>query len=444
MMKPNVRKNQEFRNFKMGITYFLVVALVLFIGMIAVFSAPDTLKQVNFAQWSTISDSINLIIGLPIAFAGAYVAISIASRAADIAARQQSQENHVYYEGLHEQLIDNYYGITQAANRLVSASNRFEEAFYSLLRKETSDKYSVINFIDDEHKISYIQDMLVANKHGVTDTLEALHIDIKTHIQQLIESIDLAFKYSAVNETWNVSVQDPAKKNLLVQACTDGYFSGRFADSDSTYNWLSDAKTVIMERLDLQEVSQTISEENTHPLLPFCFYISELNEFKKQSKKEYGSWSPEVLLAGYFLMTHYCQGQSNTVYFNTGALFLVDLIDNLPTSEHIKFAFSKRQRQTDTLLNDDRLITNENSLYQVAQQSYSQLDNDNKKLFSLLAENIQLNHYSPQISKTKALLEKILKSHQPDTLIPVLHIKYELLSEADKDDGDYGELKSLG
>ncbi len=442
-MKTKMRKNQEFRNFKMGIAYFLVVALILFIGMIVLLSAPGTLEQVNFAQWSTISDSINLIIGLPIAFAGAYVAISIASRAADIAARQQTQENHVYYEGLHEQLIDNYYGITQAANRLVSASNRFEEAFYSLLRKETSDKYSVINFIDDEHKISYIQDMLVANKHGVTDTLETLHVDIKNHIQQLIEAIELAFKYSSVNETWNVSVQDPSKQNLLVKACTEGYFTGRFADSESTYNWLHDAKTVVMERLDLQEVSQSISEESNHPLLPFCFYISELNEFKKQSKKTFGSWSPEVLLAGYFLMTHYCQQQSSAVYFNSGALFLVDLITNLPTSEHIKLAFSKRQLQTETFAGNDTSISEELSLYQQAQSAYSQLDNDNKKLFSMLAENIQLNHYSPQISKTKSLLEKLLNNHQPNQHIPVLHIKLELLSDADNSDEDYREQKSL-
>ena len=133
------KKNTDFRNFRLGILYFLIIAFVLFVGVTLMLGSSADLPDVlSVERWSSISDSLNLILGLPIAFSGAYVAIAIASKATDIAAKQQAQETHSYYEGLHEQLIDNYYEITQSANQLVSAANRFEEAFYALLNKETS------------------------------------------------------------------------------------------------------------------------------------------------------------------------------------------------------------------------------------------------------------------------------------------------------------------
>ena len=190
-MQMSKKKNQEFKNFTNGIVYFLCIALALFIVTIAFLNfSPDAPKFVDFERWSSITDAINLIIGLPIAFAGAYVAISIAGRAADISEKQQSQQDHIYYEQLHEQLIDNYFKITQSANQLVSAANRFEETFYLLLNRETSAKYGVINFIDDDHRRRYIQEMLVQNRNGISDLLNDIRDDIKQHIFHLIEAID--------------------------------------------------------------------------------------------------------------------------------------------------------------------------------------------------------------------------------------------------------------
>lgn len=437
------RKSSEFRDFKVGIIFLLCIALILFAVILWFVSPADTLKLVSFDRWSTVADSINMIIGLPIAFAGAYVAIAIASRTADISARQQSQELHTYYEGLHEQLIDNYYAITQSVNSLVSASNRFEEGFYAFLKRETAAKYAVINFVDDQHKASYIQEMLATNKNGITDVLDRLHTDIKIHTQQLIESIDLAFKYSSINETWNISVRAPGKKVLLLDACEQGYFKGRYIGQADSEDWLSDAKNAVMERLDLQEVSHSLSgaNEKVHPLLPFCFYISELNELRESAAIDLGQWSPEVLLAGYFLMTHTSPRESGgNVYFNSGALFLADLIDNLPSSEHIKFAFSKRYLETEKIFYGALDQVDEADLYKVAEQSYASLGDDSKKLFSMLSKNIQLSHYSPRIRSTRKAIEAVLSQYQPEDDIPLLGLKYELLSAASEDQNHGGKL----
>jgi hypothetical protein len=431
------RKNREFRDFKLGIIFLLFVSVILFAVTLWWISPADMLALMHFDQWSAVADSLNLIIGLPIAFAGAYVAIAIASRTADISARQQSQELHTYYEGLHEQLIDSYYAITQSANSLVSASNRFEEGFYSFLKRETAAKYSVINFIDDQHKASYIQEILATNKNGITDVLEKLHTDIKQHIQQLVDSIDLAFKYSSVNESWNISVQAPGKKILLLDAYEHGYFKGQFIGAGSSENWLADAKNAVMERLDLQEVSNSLtgSNEKVHPLLPFCFYISELNELKESVGADLGRWSPEVLLAGYFLMTHTTPNQSGKcLYFNTGALFLVDLINNLPSSQQIKYAFSHRYAETEQILYGASDEASDNDLYKAAEDSYESLGDDSKKLFSMLSKNIQLSHYSPRIRSTRKTIEAVLATYGPDDEIPLLGIKYELLNTASEDD----------
>ncbi|WP_299203675.1 hypothetical protein [uncultured Amphritea sp.] len=432
-MSFSSRKNREFRDFKLGVIFLLLIALVLFTMILWLVSPKDMLDLVNFEQWSSVADSINLIIGLPIAFAGAYVAIAIASRTADISARQQSQELHTYYEGLHEQLIDNYFAITQSVNSLVSASNRFEEGFYSFLKRETAAKYSVINFIDDEHKASYIQEILETNRNGITDVLDKLHSDIKSHIQQLINSIDMSFKYSSINETWNISVRAPGKKILLLDACEKGFFKGRFIGHSNSESWLSDAKNAVMERLDLHEVSNSLSRSNekVHPLLPFCFYISELNELMESEDPNLGRWSPEVLLAGYFLMTHTSPSQSGErVYFNTGALFLADLIDNLPSSEHIKFAFSQRYLETEKILYGTNDTAGEEDLYRMAEKSYHSLGNDSKMLFSMLSKNIQLSHYSPRIRSTRKVMEDVLSRYKPEDDIPLLSIKYELLNSA--------------
>lgn len=433
------KKNTDFRNFRLGILYFLIIAFVLFVGVTLMLGSSADLPDVlSVERWSSISDSLNLILGLPIAFSGAYVAIAIASKATDIAAKQQAQETHSYYEGLHEQLIDNYYEITQSANQLVSAANRFEEAFYALLNKETSGKYGVLNFIDHDHRRAYIQDMLAQNRNRITDVLTDIHTDIKSHISQLVSSIDQAFKYSVVNETWNVSVHEPGRRSLLLEACGKGYFQGQFGDGDDR-NWLGDAKMEITERLDLQEIGLSISEssDRIHPLLPFCLYVSELDDFRNEAQKPVKGLSFEVLLAGYFLMTNATRSKSGErSFFNSGVLFLVDLIDNLPKPEHIKLAFSHRLQKTESALSGSAAERNETDLHQKALEAYAKLSTDNKTLFSILAENIQLSNYSPRISKTRKVIEKVLDTYQSDDPnIPLLRINFELMSKA-ADDGE--------
>lgn len=62
--------NQEFRNFTSGIFYSLCIALVLFmVTVILLRVGPEVPRLLDFERWSGVSDAINLIIGLPIAFA---------------------------------------------------------------------------------------------------------------------------------------------------------------------------------------------------------------------------------------------------------------------------------------------------------------------------------------------------------------------------------------
>jgi hypothetical protein len=429
----------DFRNFRRGIVYFLIIACFLFVAVTLLLGSSASLPGLlNVERWSSISDSLNLILGLPIAFSGAYVAIAIASKATDIAAKQQAQETRSYYEGLHEQLIDNYYEITQSANRLVSSANRFEEAFHALLHQETAGKYGVLNFIDEDHRRTYIQEMLSQNRNRITDVLTAIHADIKVHIGQLVSAIDQAFKYSVVNETWSVSVREPGRRSLLLEACRKGFFQGPFGDGDAS-DWLSDAKMEISERLDLQEIGHSLSESRDaiHPLLPFCLYVSELNDFRNDAGRPVRGLSFEVLLAGYFLMSNATRASAgNRAFFNSGVLFLVDLIDHLPRPEHIKLAFSHRLQKTESALAGVRGGPDAVDLHQSALEAYAALSNDNKTLFTVLAENIQLTNYSPRISKTRVVLEKVLDTYAAgDPSIPLLRINFELMSKAvDPDD----------
>ncbi len=427
-------KTPEFRNFKLGIVQFLLISLVLFALLIWVLkSIPSITESVGFGQWSTITDWLNLILGVPIAFAGAYVAIAIASRAADIAAHQQAQENYNYYEELHQQLIDNYFGIAQAADQLVSSANRFEEAFFALLTKETSEKYSVINFIDEEHRRKYVQGMLAKNHNGITETLMSIHADIKVNIGKLLGAIELAFKHSIVNETWAISASAPENRNLLVESYLKKLFHGRFSDDADLSSWLNEAKSAVVERLDLQEISQSIAADGdtAHPLLPFCLYLNELNDHKDRPGALDNNMNLEVLLAGYFLMTHLsAQEASSNTYFNSGALLLVDLLETFPQPDYIKYAFANRLAHITSVAQGSIVDQAHNDLYQKSVATYQALSDENKALFSLLAENIQLKHYAPRIRKTRNIILQVLDNHQGEGEVPLLQIKYELLSKS--------------
>lgn len=433
-MATEKRKNQEFRNFTSGIIYFLCIALALFLITLGALNlAPDIPKLVDFDRWSSITDAINLVIGLPIAFAGAYVAISIAGRAADISEKQQSQQDHLYYEQLHEQLIDNYFTIAQASNQLVSAANRFEESFYTLLKRETASKYAVINFVDDDHRRRYIQEMLQQNRNGITDALNSIHDDIKQQIFQLLEAIDLAFKYASVNETWQVATSAPGYRSLLSEACHKGLFDGDFSPEHSGQEWLINARSEIMERLDLHQINHTLAagQGDMHPLLPYCLYICELNDYAGKHRNLASSWNMEVMLAGYFLMTHACRSEGGErVYFNSGALFLVDLIHSLPTSEHIRLAFAKRFVHTETAFTGTSMQALGDDLYRSALNAYEGLDQNRQRLFLLLAENVQFAHYSTRIRKGRELVAQLFEQNPDADELPLLRIRYELLSAA--------------
>lgn len=427
-------RSPEFRNFKLGIIQFLFISLVLFALLVLLFKAmPGFAESIGFEQWSTLSDWLNLILGVPIAFAGAYVAIAIATRAADIAAHQQAQENYSYYEGLHQQLIDNYFGIAQAADQLVSSANRFEEAFFALLTRETSEKYTVINFIDDDHRRNYVQGMLAKNHNGITDTLMTIHADIKLNISALLEAIELAFKHSIVNETWAISVAAPENRNLLVECYLKELFHGRFSEDADLSSWLNEAKSAVVERLDLQAISQSVSADGdkAHPLLPFCLYLNELNDYRDRSRSRYNNMNLEVLLAGYFLMTHLSAKEvgSNT-YFNSGALLLVDLLETFPQPDYIKYAFANRLAHITCVAQGSIVVQSNDDLYQRSATTYQTLTDENKALFSLLAENIQLKHYALRIRNTRKMILQVLDEYQGEGEIPLLQIRYELLSKS--------------
>lgn len=203
----------------------------------------------------------------------------------------------------------------------------------------------------------------------------------------------------------------------------------------------------ITERLDLQEIGLSITEssDRIHPRLPICLYVSELDDFRNEAQMSFKGLSFEVLLAGYFLMTNATRSKSGErSCFNSGVLFLVDLIDNLPRPERVKLAFSHRLQKTESALSGDHAVRNESDLHNKALEAWASLSTDNKTLFSILAENIQLSNYSPRISKTRKVLEKVLDTCQADdTDIPLLRINFELMSKAadDSDEIDYKQEK---
>ncbi len=433
-MATKKRKNQEFRNFTSGIFYSLCIALVLFLVTLLVLKlGPEVSDLVTFSRWSGISDAINLVIGLPVAFAGAYVAISIASRTQDLSEKQQSQQDHHYYEQLHEQLIDNYFEISRAGDRLVSAANRFEEAFHGRLRHETSSRFQLMNFVDEDHRRRYIQEMLVENRDGISEKLGALHQEIREEIYQLLEAIDLAFKHASVNETWDLASSDPHYYSLLAEACRLGLCCGDFDQAKDGRDWLLEAKNEILERLDLHQVQDAITSEHdsVHPLLPFCLYVSELQDYKRHAGK--GDWYIEVLLAGYFLMTHMSpQATDGRSFFNTGALFLMDLINTLPTSEHVRLAFSRRYADTEAVFSGSAPLPENASSYSTAKAASEGLNATSQHLFLTLSRNIQFAHYSPRIRKThQVLTELVTQGEDAGSKLSLLQIRYERLQQID-------------
>ncbi len=437
-MATKKRNNQEFRNFTSGIFYSLCIALVLFLVTLMVLKlGPEMPDLLTFTRWSGISDAINLVIGLPIAFAGAYVAISIASRTQDLSEKQQSQQDHQYYEQLHEQLIDNYFEISRAADRLVSAANRFEEAFQGRLRHETSSRFAFINFIDEDHRRRYIQEMLEQNRDGISDKLGVLHEQIREQIHQLLEAVDLAFKHAAVNETWELASSDPHYSSLLAEACQMRLCTGAFADAKDGRDWLLEAKNEILERLDLHQIQDAIATEHdsVHPLLPYCLYVSELQDYKRRAGGE--DWYIEVLLAGYFLMTHASpRAADGRSFFNSGALFLMDLIHTLPSSEHVRLAFSRRYSDTEAVFHGAAPLPDVMDKYLAAVTASKRLSPNSQHLFMMLSRNIQFGHYSPRIRKTRQVLEQLL-AHSLEAgssgQLSLLQIRYERLQQSDTD-----------
>ncbi|GAA0787009.1 hypothetical protein [Marinobacterium sediminicola] len=439
-MSTTKRKNQEFRNFTSGIVYSLCIAFVLFlVTLLTLKMAPEMPDLLTFTRWSGISDAINLVIGLPIAFAGAYVAISIASRTQDLSEKQQSQQDHQYYEQLHEQLIDNYFEVSRAADRLVSAANRFEEAFQGRLRHETSSRFAVINFVDEDHRRRYIQDMLEQNRDGISDKLGVLHQEVRGSIHQLLETIDLAFKHASVNETWELASSDPSYSSLLTEACQMQLCSGAFSEAANGRDWLLEAKNEILERLDLHQIQDAIATEHdsVHPLLPYCLYVSELQDYKRRNAGE--DWYIEVLLAGYFLMTHASpEVRDGRSFFNSGALFLMDLIHTLPSSEHVRLAFSRRYADTEAVFSGAAPLPEGLGSYVAAVTAFKRLSANSQHLFLMLSRNIQFGHYSPRIRKTRRVLEKLLaQSGEEGTAgLSLLQIRYERLQQSDTEKFD--------
>lgn len=431
------KKNQEFRNFTSGIVYSLCIAFVLFLAtLLALKLLPQIPDMLTFTRWSGISDAINLIIGLPIAFAGAYVAISIASRTQDLSEKQQAQQDHHYYEQLHEQLIDNYFEISRAADQLVSAANRFEEAFHGRLRHETSSRFAYINFIDEDHRRRYIQEMLEQNRDGISDKLGALHEEIREQIHQLLEAIDLAFKHAAVSETWELATADPDYASLLTDACWMQLCSGDFAVAANGRDWLLEAKNEILERLDLHQIQDAIATEHdsVHPLLPYCLYVSELQDYKRHEAR--GDWYIEVLVAGYFLMTHVSpQAADGRSFFNSGALFLMDLIHTLPSSEHVRLAFSRRYADTEAVFDGAGLLSDESDPYAAAIAAGKRLGPHSRHLFMMLARNIQFGHYSPRIRKTREVMAELMTADESErkARLSLLQIRYERLQQSSTD-----------
>jgi len=441
------RNNREFRNFAAGVFYSLCIALALFLLTLAVLRlGPEIPQLLTFARWSGISDALNLIVGLPIAFAGAYVAISIASRTQELSEKQQSQQDHHYYEQLHEQLIDNYFGISRSADQLVSAANRFQEAFLGRLRNETSSGITVLNFIDEDHRRHYIQKMLEQNRDGISDMLHALHEDIRVQIQQLLEMIDLAFKHAAVNETWKLASSDPKYFSLLSEACRQQLCGGAFEQARDGHDWLLRAKDQILERLDLHHVQDAIVGEqgNIHPMLPYCLYIVELQECRRRNVGS--GWDIKVLLAGYFLMTHASkQTESGRVFFNSGALFLMDLIHTLPGSEQVRLAFSYRHAMTEAVLEGSAPVEEDRDLHAAAVAASRELSPGSHHLFAMLSRNIQFGHYSARIRKTRQAVERLLAADEKmeSSVLSLLQIRYEHLQQDDYDRLQLGDVEKF-
>jgi hypothetical protein len=277
--------------------------------------------------------------------------------------------------------------------------------------------------------------MLAQNHNNITGTLMNIHADIKTNIGKLLEAIELAFKHSIVNETWAISVAAPTNRNLLVECYLKELFHGHFSDDADLSSWLNEAKSAVVERLDLQAISQSVSGDGdkAHPLLPFCLYLVELNDYKERSAGRYNTMNLEVLLAGYFLMTHLSAREvgSNT-YFNSGALFLVDLLETFPKPDYIKYAFANRLSHITCVAQGSVVVQSNDNLYQRSDATYQALTDENKALFSLLAENIQLKHYAPRIRNTRKVIQQVLDEYQGEEEVPLLQIKYELLSKTEE------------
>ncbi|BBP44459.1 hypothetical protein [Thiosulfativibrio zosterae] len=416
----------EFLRFKKGIWQFVILSSILFSGATALFlTVPGLEATVGFERWGDLADSFNLILGLPIAFAGAYVAIIIAQRATDIAERQQTQDNFNYYQGLHEEVIDNYFAIAKATSRLVSASNRFEETFNGVLQQHTQNKYRVISFLDDEQLQKFIAKLLDKNVDGLTDRLENHYEQVKEAILDFTETLDEAFKHAIVNETWLLSNEDKAKHSLVLKALLNEGLMGQDNHPTNFANWLINAKDDILERLDLQV---TNAQNDTHPLLPYCYYLAKLNDLDNQ-QWQLKEAHKEVLLAGYFLLVRPRENQKG--FFNLGCLLLLDLLNAMPSSQHVALAFAQRRAQMLQIQDNTQTST---GLSQ-AQHEFTQLDDKTKQLFIRLAENVQLGHYAPRIRRAYDWLN----SHIDQTALPFLDIQLELHSKA----SDYEDTLSL-
>ena len=134
-------KTKESSTKKFIVIFFIFTLsfLFIFIGL-KIFI---TLYKNDTSLWSSIADALNIIFGLPIAFAGSVVAILLAERALSVSHRQEYQENIKYISDAINSIYDVYWTIWRALRTYFFSVSELIKIYNSSL-------------VDDEEKVALI------------------------------------------------------------------------------------------------------------------------------------------------------------------------------------------------------------------------------------------------------------------------------------------------
>jgi len=155
-----MKKKSSTKQFMAILLIFSLSFLLIFIGLIII----TTLRNNDTSVWSSIGDALDIVFGLPIAFAGSVVAILLAERALDVSHRQEYQDNFKYISDAVNSIYEVYWTIGRSLRAYFFCVSELINSYYSSLDDNNEKESFISEYID---KVIEAREVLLQSFNGI-------------------------------------------------------------------------------------------------------------------------------------------------------------------------------------------------------------------------------------------------------------------------------------